>query len=242
VNRHGAMIAWLAPVVLATTVLAADVVNLVKSGNTAFKQQKYVEALQQYQLAETERPESPELDYNIAGVLYNQQKYEEAIQRYTKALNTPDAAMNPRVQYNLGNTYYKMGDFQKAITSFQKALEADPSDLEAKFNLELARKMLKENIKPDSEGQDQQNQQQQQQQQQDSTQQDKQQQPQPDQQQGQQKDQPDQQKQQDQQVQQKPISKEDAERILNALKDDEQDVQKKIKREVMGGDYNGNDW
>lgn len=240
-NRRHVLAAWLAPVILAATVMAADVVDLVRTGNAAFKQRKYDQAIEQYQLAETERPESPELDYNIAGVLYNQQKYEEAIQRYTKALNSQDAGMSTRAHYNLGNTYYKMGDFQNAITSFQKALEADPTDLEAKFNLELARKMLKENIKPDSQSQDQQGQKKedrQQQQQQDSTQQNQQQQQQQEQNaQDQPKD-----KQEQQQVQQKPISKEDAERILNALKDDEQDVQKKIKREVMGGEYNGNDW
>ena len=37
------------------------------------------------------------------------------------------------------------------------------------------------------------------------------------------------------------MSKEDAERILNALKD-EQDIQKNIKRVKAGGNYSGKDW
>jgi tetratricopeptide (TPR) repeat protein len=37
-----------------------------------------------------------------------------------------------------------MQDYQKAIESYQKALEINPDDIDAKFNLELARRMLKE--------------------------------------------------------------------------------------------------
>mgnify|MGYP001616573834 CR=1 FL=1 len=38
------------------------------------------------------------------------------------------------------------------------------------------------------------------------------------------------------------MSKEDAERILNALKDDEKDIQKKVQRQVKAGNYSGKDW
>lgn len=217
--------------------VAGDVVESVRLGNAAFRQQQYSDALEQYQIAETEIPESPELDYNIAGVLHHQEKYEEAIDKYNRALNSQDMLLHTRSLFNLGNTYYRMGDFPNAITYFQKALEADPDDLDAKFNLELARKMLKDNMQPEKQEQQQQQQQQQEQQNQDNQQQ---------QQQQQQEQQPDQEQQEQEQQQQtqepKPISKEDAERILNALKDDEQNVQKKIRRQVSGGDYTGNDW
>jgi len=38
------------------------------------------------------------------------------------------------------------------------------------------------------------------------------------------------------------MSKEDAERILNALKDDEKDLQKKQQRYKARGNYRGDDW
>ena len=38
------------------------------------------------------------------------------------------------------------------------------------------------------------------------------------------------------------MSQEDAERILNALRDDEQEIQEKIKRQRAVGDYTGKDW
>ncbi|MEW5795482.1 MAG: tetratricopeptide repeat protein [Candidatus Zixiibacteriota bacterium] len=232
-------LATAATVLAFSTVFAASVETLVKEGNMAFRAQKFNEALERYQMAETERPESPELDYNIAGVLYQQGKYEETVGRYNGALNSQDASIHPKTNYNLGNTYYRMGDYPNAITHYQKALEADPTDLDAKFNLELARKMLKEQLKPEQQENQQQQQKQQQDQQQQRQQQNQQEQEQQDQQQQQQQEQ---QQQPQQTEQQKPISKEDAERILNALRDDEQDQQKKVRRQISGGDYSGNDW
>lgn len=223
---------------LALPAMAGEVEELVATGNAAFRNEQYSEALEQYQIAETEIPESPELDYNIAGVLHHQEKFEEAVERFTDALNSQDANLHNWANYNLGSTYFRMGDYQNAIASFQKVLEADPSDLDAKFNLELARKKLKENIQPENEEQDEQQQQQQQEQEQ----QQQQQQQNQDQNEQDQQEQQEQQEQQQQQVEEKDISKEDAERILNALKDDEQDVQKKVKRQMSGGDYTGNDW
>ena len=101
--------------------VAGDVVESVRLGNAAFRQQQYSDALEQYQIAETEIPESPELDYNIAGVLHHQEKYEEAIDKYNQALNSQDVSLHTRSLFNLGNTYYRMGDFPNAITYFQKA-------------------------------------------------------------------------------------------------------------------------
>ncbi len=45
-----------------------------------------------------------------------------------------------------------------------------------------------------------------------------------------------------QQVDKNEMSKEDAERILNALKDDEKELQKDVRRMEGPAVYEGNDW
>jgi tetratricopeptide (TPR) repeat protein len=229
--------------------LADKATDAVSRGNDAFRAEQYKEALEQYQIAETEMPESPKLDYNIAGVHYSEAKYEDAVERYTRSLNSTDMEIETSAYYNLGNTYYRMEDYQNAITSYQEALDNNPDFTEAKINLELARKMLKEQMKQqESEDQEQQEQQQQEQQEQEQEEkEDEQQQEEEQQQQNQQQDNQDQkdqeqQQQQQSQPQEQKMSKEDAERILNALRDDERDIQKKIKRQVSVGDYTGKDW
>jgi Ca-activated chloride channel homolog len=225
---------------------AESYVSKVKKGNEALKTGDTKSALDYYHDAETDLPESPELSYNLGGALYQQKGYEEAVSQFEKSLKTTDIKVEAAANFNLGNTYFRMGDYEKAIGSYENALKGNPKDMDAKFNLELARKKLKEQTKPQQQNQQDQQKQQDQKQQQQQQNQDQQNQnqqnkdQQQDQQQQQDKNQQDQQKQG--QAKDQKMSKEDAERILNALRDDEQKLQKQAKREVVKGDYNGKDW
>ncbi|NOY89072.1 MAG: hypothetical protein GXO93_06755, partial [FCB group bacterium] len=75
---------------IVSSAFAGNYVNLVKKGNKAYRTKDYKKALDYYHKAETDLPESPELDYNMAGVMYHQKGYEKAVDQYTKALNTKD--------------------------------------------------------------------------------------------------------------------------------------------------------
>lgn len=228
----------------ASSVLADDFTDLVGKGNTAVQEGDYQTALDYYHQAEVERPETPELEYNIAGALYHDEKYEEAVDKLQKSLVLEDVNKEASAHYNLGNVYYRMGDFQNAIRSFQRSLELTPEDIDAKYNLELARKMLKEQM--EREKQDPQEQQQQEEKKQDKEEQKEQEEEQQEQQQ-----QEDEQNEENEDQEQQPqpqernedeMSKEDAERILNALKDDEKELQKDQERFKAKGGYQGNDW
>ena len=230
---------------LTSTVYAEDYIDKVKKGNEAYQNKEYKLALETYKGAEAELPESPALEYNMAGALHQQGNYEETVDKYTKALNSPDIALEAKAHYNLGNTYYRMNDFEKAIGSYQNALTIDPGDLDAKYNLELARRMLKEQGQPEQEQQQEDSQQQEKEEQ--DPQQQNQDQENEDQEKQQQQEKQDEQQPQDQQQEPEPsddkdMDREDAERILNALRDDEQDLQKKIKRSVKAAAYTGKDW
>jgi alpha-galactosidase/6-phospho-beta-glucosidase family protein len=112
---------------------------------------------------------------------------------------------------------------QESIEAYKNSLKTDPGNMEAKYNLAYAQDLLKQ----------QQEQQQQQQQNQDNKDKNK------DQNKDQEnKDEQEQQKQdqekndqQQQEQQQQKISKEDAERLLNAIANDEKEVQEKVKLE-----------
>lgn len=239
---------------------AEDHVALNESGNQAFNKGNFEEALDFYRQAEMARPETPEINYNEANALIQTGKFENAAEKYEKALNSDNIQLQADAYYNGGNGFFKQENYQKAIEWYQKALELNPEDMDAKYNLELARNRLREQMK--REPQDQQQQQQQQQdQQQDQQQQEQQQQEQQQDQQQQQQQQQDQQQgdeqaqpqgeeseeEQQQQMQPQPensedMSKEDALRILNALKDSDQDNQQKQKRFKIQGKYRGKDW
>ncbi len=46
---------------------------------------------------------------------------------------------NPALFYNLGNAYFRTGDLGRAILNYERALALDPSQPEARANLQLAR-------------------------------------------------------------------------------------------------------
>jgi len=229
-------------VILVVPVLADDHVSLNEKGNKEFAEGNYKEALEYYRQAEIERPETPEIYYNHANALVETGSFEEAAEKYGKAPTTDDISLQVGIYYNSGNAYFLQEDYLKAIEAYKQTLELNPDDMDAKYNLELARNRLKEQMERQPQEQNQQGQQQQQQNQQ-SNQQDQQQQQKENQ---QQQDQEQQQKQQKQQQQQQPdpdeMSKEDALRILRALEEADEENQKNRQKVKIEGTYRGKDW
>ena len=77
-------------VLMITPVRSDDFSNLVDKGNASIEEGDYKKALDYYHQAEVERPETPELDYNIGSALYKEGKYEEAVDKLQKSLVTED--------------------------------------------------------------------------------------------------------------------------------------------------------
>ena len=225
-----------------------DGLELLQKGDKTKAADAWDEALKYYRDAEIEKPESYQLSYNLGSVMYQQEKYQDALDKYYKSLSTDDVKHRAWANYNLGNTLYRSGKYPEAIQAYQKCLELIPEDEDAKYNLEFVRKKMKEMMdkeKQRQENQKQQNQQQNQQQQQ-QQQQEQEQKQQEQQSQASQSEQEQKKKEEQQQQQLKPkegMTKEEAERILNAFKDDEKDMQKKKKQEIQGqGVKGGKDW
>jgi Ca-activated chloride channel family protein len=226
-----------------------DGLELLQKGDKTKAADAWDEALKYYRDAEIEKPESYQLSYNLGNVLYQQDKYQDALDKYYKSLSADDVKHRAWANYDLGNTLYRSGKYPEAIQAYQKCLELTPDDEDAKYNLEFVRKKMKEMMdkeKQRQENQKQQNQQQNQQQQQQQQQQEEQKKQEQQSQASQSEQEQKKKAQQRQQQQLKPkegMTKEEAERILNAFKDDEKDMQKKKMKEVQGqGARGGKDW
>ena len=84
--------------------------------------------------------------FDQANTAYNSGNYEDAVELYQKILNT-DMESVP-VYYNMGNAYYKMHEYPKAIYYYEKALKLDPSNEDARTNLEIANLAIVDKIEP----------------------------------------------------------------------------------------------
>lgn len=218
--------------------------SLVKKGNRHFEQGEYGDSVAKYKEAIL-KGELPLLDYNLGNALYKDGSLEGAAEAYINALNGTDPKLKSQAFHNIGNALIQAGKTEEAVKAYINSLKLDPSALDTKQNLEYAlRQMQQQQQQQQDQEQDQnqdkeqdQDQEQQQQNRQDQQQKDEQDQEQQEQQQQQQdqEQQQDQQPQQEQQAPEEQMSKQDAMNILDALQNDEKDVQEKVIKQQNAG-------
>ncbi len=66
---------------------------------------------------------------------YSNDNYKEAVKLYNEVINTEGTSSN--LYYNLGNSYYRLGQLGKAIICYERALILDPTNGDAKANLQF---------------------------------------------------------------------------------------------------------
>jgi Ca-activated chloride channel homolog len=202
--------------------------KLIRKGNREYEKNKFPDSEILYRKAIDKNKESPDALFNVGDALYKQNKFEEAGKQFEENTNqNSDKIRKSAGYYNLGNSLLKANKLQECIEAYKNSLKLRPDNPEAKYNLSYAQDMLKL-----------QQQQQQKQQQQDKDKQDKNKntkkednKDQNDKNKDKQKDQGNKndQQQQQKQNQEQEISKEDAQRLLNSLANDEKNVQEKVK-------------
>lgn len=198
--------------------------KLIRKGNALYRADKRQEAQVDYLKAYRADSTDARVQYNLATSMFPQDyKLVQKERCDTMAMMFERAAQaetNPlrkaKAYHNEGVAYQGVKDFGKAIEAYKNALRCNPNDDESRYNLVLCQRQLKNqgggNNNQQQDKQDQQDKQQQQQQQ------DKQ-------------DKQEKQKKQDQQQQQQepPMSKENAEQLLNAAMQREKETQKRMK-------------
>ncbi len=200
---------------------------------------KYQDAEVDYRKALDKDPNNWDASYNLANALYKQAKYEDATKQFqaVSALESGDKLKTAMAYHNLGNSFLQASKLEEAIEAYKNSLRQNPKDLETKYNLSWAQNKLKEqqqenqdqNKDQDKKDQDKKDQEQENKDQQKQDQ--EQDQNKEEQQQNQQQKQDQQQQDQQQQQPKDQISKEDAMRILEALQNDEKEVQDKVQKQ-----------
>jgi tetratricopeptide (TPR) repeat protein len=207
-------------VILAEQAGAQSVRSLVNRGNDLYRDGKYTDAEVNYRKALEKDQALLPGKFNLGNALHKEGKLDDAIKQYEAALQSgAPAATRAKAHYNIGNSYLKQQKYQEAIHSYVESLKLSPDDYDAKYNLSYALRMLRQQQQNPQKQNDQQQQQQKQQQQEQK-----------------------QQEQQQQQKQEKRISKADAQRILDVLKNNERDVQKKLRARPAARPRTDKDW
>lgn len=230
------------------------------AGNKAYESENYEDARAKYEEALELKEDHFESSFNLGNTLVRkaqemaraaqesqnqeeQQKLAEASGALSKqaanrfemiADDAEDKMTRAKAFHNMGNAKLNAGDIEGSIESYKKALRNNPDDNETRYNLAYA-KRLKEQQEQQQEQQEQDQEQEQEQDQDQEQEQDQD----GDGDQDEQDQQQDSQDQQDQnegdQEQQQPqpnqLSQEDAQEMLNALQQEEDEIQNKVKEQ-----------
>jgi Ca-activated chloride channel homolog len=201
----------------------------IRKGNREYEKNKYPESEISYRKAIDKNKQSPDAVFNSGDALYKQNKFEDAGKQFIESANqTDDKLKKSDGFYNLGNSLLKANKFQESIDAYKNSLKLHPQNAQAKYNLAYAADQLKkqQQQQQNKQGKDKQDNKDNEKKDKNKDQKD-----QKDQNKDQQNKQNDQNKNEDQKQQQQnqQISKEDAQRLLNSLANDEKNVQEKVK-------------
>lgn len=209
----------------------------IHKGNQLYQQQKYAEAEALYKKSVEKAKESVAGNFNLGDALYKQKKLDNAAQKFTEiAGSSKNKAVKAQAYHNLGNALLESKKLEESIEAYKKSLMNNPKDDETRYNLAYAQEKLKQQQqqqnkdnkdKNNKDNKDQKND--------------------PDKNKDQNKDNKDNQDkkdpnkdqdkkdEKDQQPQPDKLSKEDAERMLEALNNEEKNTQDKLKNKKAKG-------
>jgi tetratricopeptide (TPR) repeat protein len=213
----------------------ANANEFITKGNKLYEEGNFGEAEMSYREGQSQGANAFISGFNLGDALFKQERYEEAAAAFQSLPNlTEDKSQKAAAYHNLGNAYLKTQKYQESVDAYKQALRNNPQDLETKYNLSYAKRMLQQQQEQQQQDQkqdqekkdDQQQQDQQQKQDQNQDQEKKDDQQQQDQQQNQEQ-------QQQQEQQENKISKEDAERMLDAINQDEKEIRDRLEKQKV---------
>ncbi|MCX6231363.1 MAG: tetratricopeptide repeat protein [Bacteroidetes bacterium] len=192
--------------------------KFIREGNKQYNQKNYNEAEVNYRKSLQNDSNYFKGKYNLANTMYKQKNYDEAARLYSSiAEQEKDNKIKAKVYHNLGNSLLQKKEYDKSIEAYKQALKNNPTDIDTKYNLSYALQMLRQqqnqknkdnkDKKDKKDDKDKQKQDQNQDKKEN--------------------------KQQQQQQQQKDVKKEEAERMLDALKNNEKKTMDKVKKQKV---------
>ncbi len=139
--------------------------NLTVEANKELANSDFVNAEANYRKAIAKSSENSIAPYNLGNAYYTEGSYGEAFGRFKEAGERAGQKDGKHMAYhNMGNVYMQRKEYQQAVEAYKESLRNNPNDEETRYNLALAKEMLKKDQQEQQQDQDDQDQEQQDQQ------------------------------------------------------------------------------
>lgn len=118
--------------------------ELIRQGNESFRKNEFAKARETYTAAVNKNPLSPVARYNLGNSLYKNGNKEEAQIAYDNALkHFTDPTRKSNTLYNQGVIYQLDNHLNDCIAAYKNALKLDPTNEDARQNLQKALEQLR---------------------------------------------------------------------------------------------------
>lgn len=148
---------WLLTILLLVcfcTVNAQEVEKTIQQGNEYYRQKQFANAAEEYNKAIRQDPDNATAKLNLASALQKQGQEVEADRIFTEvATSKANEEIKAKAWYNKGVILSKQKRLEESIEAYKNALRLDPSDNEARENLQKAILELKKKEPPKKDDQ-----------------------------------------------------------------------------------------
>lgn len=127
-----------------SALFAQKVNNDIEKGNEAYKKGDFKTAVENYKNALRKQPENNTARFNLANALQRENETQQAKKKYDEVIASADInSLKSESNYNKALAFIKEKDLQNGITFFEESLKENPSDDDARENLQKAINDLK---------------------------------------------------------------------------------------------------
>ncbi len=124
--------------------------KIIIAGNQFYKEQKFEQAVAEYQKALNLDPNNNTAKFNYANALYKAGKQVDATKTLTElSASVEEKQLRSKSYYNKGVILSAQKNLEESIESYKHALRQDPADNEARENLQKALLELKKKTPPE---------------------------------------------------------------------------------------------
>jgi tetratricopeptide (TPR) repeat protein len=121
----------------------------VSAGNKLYKESKFDKALPEYLKALEASGSDPIVNYNLGNSYFRNNKFYEAAQSFDNTIAKGNSSiMKQKGYYNKGVALSKQSKLEESIEAYKMAVKLDPSDNDARINLQKALEELRKKNPP----------------------------------------------------------------------------------------------
>ncbi len=122
-----------------STLFAQRVNGDIEKGNEAYKKRDYKTAVENYKNALRKQPDNNTARFNLANALQKENQTEQSKKNYDAVIASADInSLKAESNYNKALAFLKEQNLQNAIQFFEESLKENPSDDDARENLQKA--------------------------------------------------------------------------------------------------------